>query len=153
MLQRIQSLFLFIIVGISIADLFLPLAFFDGTMLNCQLFCLNVVDVANGKIIDSVMSFPLMIVMAIIVSITITIIFSYKNRIRQMKLCKLNILLNIVFMVVLFWYADTLEKLSGAIAQYAMGAFLPLASVVLLFLTNRSIKKDEELVKSTDRLR
>jgi hypothetical protein len=153
MLQRIQSMFLFIIIGISIADLFIPLALFEGTKLNCQLSSLNVVDVSDDKAIDTVLSFPLLIVMSAIVLITVTTIFSYKNRVRQMKFCKLNILLNIVFMVVLFFYADSLEKLSGASAQYTMGAFLPLASVVLLFFTNRSVKKDEELVKSTDRLR
>jgi len=151
MLQRLQSLFLFIIIGISVADLFLPMASFGETKLT--LFCLNVINTDNGVVLDAVKSFPLLILMIVIVIITVTTIFSYKNRVRQVKFCKLNILLNIVFMVVLFWYADTLEKLSGATAQYAMGAFLPLASVVLLFLTNRSIKKDEELVKSTDRLR
>jgi hypothetical protein len=65
----------------------------------------------------------------------------------------LNILMNFVFIVVLFYYADKFEKLSGTNAQYTIGAFLPLASVILLFLSNRSIKKDEELVKSADRLR
>jgi hypothetical protein len=151
MLQRIQSMFLFIILGISVSDLFVPLAIFEKKNVY-ELFCLNVIDTGTGQVQEFI-SFPLLIVMAVIVLITVITIFSYKNRPRQIKFCKLNILMNFVFIVVLFYFADEFEKLSGANAQYTIGAFLPLASVVLLFLTNRSVKKDEELVKSADRLR
>lgn len=34
-----------------------------------------------------------------------------------------------------------------------IGVFLPLGSIVLLVLANRAIQKDEDLVKSVDRIR
>ena len=37
--------------------------------------------------------------------------------------------------------------------QYNIGTFLPVAALPFVFLANRGIKKDEELVKSLDRLR
>ena len=37
--------------------------------------------------------------------------------------------------------------------SYSYGMYLLVASLPILFLANRSIKKDEDLIKSIDRLR
>ena len=37
--------------------------------------------------------------------------------------------------------------------EKGIGMFLPLVSIVFLVLANKAIKKDEDLVKSVDRLR
>jgi hypothetical protein len=39
------------------------------------------------------------------------------------------------------------------ISEKGVGIFIPILSIVLLVLANKAIKKDEELVKSVDRLR
>jgi hypothetical protein len=41
----------------------------------------------------------------------------------------------------------------GKEVSYKEGAYLPLIQIILVFLAQRSIKKDEELVRSADRLR
>ena len=40
-----------------------------------------------------------------------------------------------------------------AISEKGVGMFLPIFSIVFLVLANKAIKKDEDLVKSVDRLR
>jgi hypothetical protein len=46
-------------------------------------------------------------------------------------------------------------NLSGEaiVSEKGIGMFLPAISIVLLVLANKAIKKDEDLVKSVDRLR
>jgi len=42
---------------------------------------------------------------------------------------------------------------SEIVSEKGIGMFLPIVSIVLLVLANKAIKKDEDLVKSVDRLR
>lgn len=54
----------------------------------------------------------------------------------------------------LFVYRSlTLSGGTAAVSEKGIGIYLPLISIVLLALANKAIKKDEELVKSVDRLR
>jgi hypothetical protein len=39
------------------------------------------------------------------------------------------------------------------ISEKGIGIFLPICVIVLLVMANKAIKKDEDLVKSVDRLR
>ena len=48
---------------------------------------------------------------------------------------------------------DSLENVVFVGQTYHIGFFLLVSSFPFLFLANRSIKKDEDLVKSLDRLR
>jgi hypothetical protein len=153
MMQRVQSLFLFVVLALSVATLFMPLASFSGDK-SLELFCLHAKEIGSGNTIDSIQTWPLLTIMALVVLLTLLIIFSYKSRLRQIKLCRLSMILNLVFIVlIVFWYMDALEIYTGGKMKITIGTVLPLISIVLLFLSQRSIKKDEELVKSTDRLR
>lgn len=79
-------------------------------------------------------------------------IFNYKNRKFQFVLGRLNIILN--FILLGFFVYQSL-KVSGetAVSEKGIGMLLPIVSIVLLALANKAIKKDEDLVKSVDRLR
>ena len=79
-------------------------------------------------------------------------IFSYKNRKAQFMLGRLNIILN--FILLGLCIAQSLN-LSGEanVSEKGIGILLPILSIVLLVLANKAIKKDEDLVKSVDRLR
>jgi len=84
--------------------------------------------------------------------LSIFAILGYKKRQNQFVLNRLNIILNLILLG-LFAYRSL--KLSGEeiSSEKGIGIFLPILVIVLLVLANRSIKKDEELVKSADRLR
>jgi ABC-type sugar transport system permease subunit len=76
----------------------------------------------------------------------------FKNRMRQKRINGVNILVNLILFGLLIF---NLLSLSGEFKDSlkGIGIWLPLGSIVLLFLANRAIQKDENLVKSVDRIR
>ena len=80
------------------------------------------------------------------------IIFIYKNRKFQFVLGRVNIILNFILLSVFVYLSLTLPG-EGLISEKGIGQFIPIVAIVLLVLANKSIKKDEQLVKSVDRLR
>ena len=79
-------------------------------------------------------------------------IFLYKNRKLQFVLGRLNIILNF-FTLGFFVYQSLNISGETVVSEKGIGMFLPVISIVLLALANKAIKKDEDLVKSVDRLR
>src|SRR5690625_441735 len=84
--------------------------------------------------------------------LSLVTIFLFKNRILQMRLGRVNILLNILLIGYLAYSLSTLPA-GFSHSEKGSGLFIPFVSIVLLFIENRCIKKDEELVKSVDRFR
>ncbi|TSE11140.1 MULTISPECIES: DUF4293 domain-containing protein [Aquimarina] len=78
-------------------------------------------------------------------------IFLFKNRKLQFVLGRLNILLNFILLGVFVYWSLTLP--GGSDPMKGIGKFIPIISIVLLVMANKAIKKDEDLVKSVDRLR
>jgi len=79
-------------------------------------------------------------------------VFGYKKRQNQFVLNRLNIILNLILLGLFVYRSLTLSG-EDTTSEKGIGIFLPIVAVVLLVLANRAIKKDEELVKSVDRLR
>ncbi|MEM6517264.1 MAG: DUF4293 domain-containing protein [Bacteroidota bacterium] len=79
-------------------------------------------------------------------------IFNYKKRKFQFVLGRLNIILNFILLG-LFVYLLLMTPGENDISEKGVGMFIPILSIVLLALANKAIKKDEDLVKSVDRLR
>ena len=79
-------------------------------------------------------------------------ILNFKKRQNQFVLNRLNMIFN--FILLGFFVYRSLN-LSGEtqVSEKGIGMFLPAISIVLLVLANKAIKKDEDLVKSVDRLR
>lgn len=79
-------------------------------------------------------------------------IFNYQNRKFQFVLGRINIILNFILLG-LFIYLLLTTSGEGEISEKGVGIFIPIFSIVFLVLANKAIKKDEDLVKSVDRLR
>lgn len=80
-------------------------------------------------------------------------IISFKKRQNQFVLGRLNIILNLILLGL---FVHRLLNLSGeavTVSEKGIGMFLPIVAIVLLVFANKAIKKDEDLVKSVDRLR
>jgi peptidoglycan/LPS O-acetylase OafA/YrhL len=84
-------------------------------------------------------------------------IFMYKNRKQQIKVSQFLLLLNTALIVSAFLLIDTAKSMlpmSGDIlVKHKISMIFPLLSIILIFLAIKAIKKDEELVRSADRLR
>lgn len=76
----------------------------------------------------------------------------YMHRKNQFVINRLNIILNL-FLLGFFVYRSLNLSGESNISEKGIGMLIPVFSIVFLVLANRAIKKDEDLVKSVDRLR
>ncbi len=90
----------------------------------------------------------------IFISIVLTIIsiLCFKKRQLQFVINRLNIISNFVLLGVFVYRSLTLSG-ETLVSEKGIGVLLPIISIVFLVLANMAIKKDEDLVKSVDRLR
>ncbi len=135
MIQRIQTIYMFIVAIIMIA-LYIWFPQFTG---------------ADGEVVVDKNS--LLIIIPIFASVILAIIsiFKYKNRQTQFVLNRLNSLF-IFALLGVFVYASLGVSGETEVSKKGIG-LLPIISIVFLVLANKAIQKDERLVKSMDRLR
>ncbi len=79
-------------------------------------------------------------------------ILSFKSRQRQFILNRVNIIINFVLLGVFVYRSLTISG-ETLVSEKGIGVLLPIISIVFLVLANKAIKRDEDLVKSVDRLR
>ena len=95
------------------------------------------------------------LITGLIIAVMILVILSilnFKKRQHQFVLNRLNILLHFVLLGVIVYRSLNLSG-ETLVSQKGIEALLPLISIVFLVLANKAIKRDEDLVKSVDRLR
>ena len=92
---------------------------------------------------------------SVILLISLIEIFMYKNRVLQMKLGMLNSILIVAVLGILMWLIFTGQKewLPTIAGKFGAGLFMPAVAMILNRMAIRSIKKDEDLVRSVDRIR
>jgi hypothetical protein len=137
MIQRIQTIYLFltfIIVGV------LPYIFPLWTM-------------DNGKNYFFMQNQIYVILFGLSTAITVYSIITFKKRQTQFVVNRLNIVLNLILLGLFVYHSLNLSGETPAVSEKGIGMFLPILAIVLLVLANKAIKKDEDLVKSVDRLR
>ena len=66
-------------------------------------------------------------------------------------LVRIIIFINLFLLGILIYLSLTLP--GEASSEKGIGMFLPIVVILFAFLANKAIKKDEDLVKSVDRLR
>ena len=136
MIQRIQTVYLTIV---ALASMGLPFVF--------SLWSTSDKETVFAQ--DNLVVLLTFLVLGILACVAI---FLFKNRQHQFVLNRLNMILNL-FLLGFFVYRSL--NLSGgtAVSEKGIGMLIPVFSIVFLVLANRAIKKDEDLVKSVDRLR
>ena len=143
MVQRIQSVLLLLASGASFAPFALPFAIGQAPESASGVFADGVYNLHDNLIL--LLSFSLAGVLGLVA------IFFFRNRKWQKTLALLTallILLGIAFMVTFYFRAA-----DGIQASIAAGSIIPVAGLLAAFLARRFIQKDENLVKSMDRLR
>lgn len=98
-------------------------------------------------------AYPVAILLAIIVLNVCVTIFSYKKRIRQIRLTVFNIFCLLGMMGLVYYSVNSQLEAMQAIANYSIINAFPLVSVVLSYLAIRNIGKDEAMIRSMDRIR
>lgn len=161
MLQRIQSVYLALAVAALIVLYFLPLASFTSDFVYYKFYISQLQQISdqsgNGaSMVNGNIILALGIFNGIIILVSIIAIFLFKNRRQQMRIVKLGILMNVMLIGLTFFvFSPLISRTLNAVVDYSgdAGIYFPLVSLLMLILANRSIGKDEKLVRSADRLR
>jgi hypothetical protein len=137
MIQRIQTIYLLIALVISAV---LP-----------YMFPLWIMD--DGKkyffMSDSIYT----ILFGLTTTLILVSILYFKKRQHQFVLNRLSIILNLILLGLFLYRSLNLSGETPVVSEKGIGMFLPIVAIVFLALANKAIKKDEDLVKSADRLR
>ncbi|WP_298239135.1 DUF4293 domain-containing protein [uncultured Algibacter sp.] len=136
MLQRIQTIYLLCAAGVSAGLIYVFELWISSN--DIKVFADDINYVFAAFLVSAFFS--------------IVAIFRYKNRKSQFILGRLNIILNF-FLLGFFVYQSLNISGETAVSEKGIGMLLPIISIVFLALANKAIKKDEDLVKSVDRLR
>jgi len=155
MIQRIQTIYL-LVAGLVIAGLFVfPLV--HGVYVNGQPETIMVTGVfkdVNGQSAHTETFIPLIIGTALVALMPLAVIFFYKNRRKQINLCYGLMLVIIAFS---YWVSQTVKNAIGdatmSMSNYGIGIILLSLSLLLIVIAQKSIQKDDKLVRSADRLR
>jgi len=145
MLQRIQSIFLLITSTAFFLLFSVSFATSDKA--------------ANGIFSDqmyNILDNPILIGMTVLGGgIAFVNIFMFKNRPLQLRIGNILIVLSILLPLVaaLLMYNEGKQHVANVNIDDGLGIYLPIIALVTTILANRFIKKDNNLVKSMDRLR
>ena len=131
MIQRIQSIYLVIAtIAIFLIAFKVPIYTLNGRLFMAQ---------------DDTKMFILTIVGALF---SLFCLFMFKNRKFQMKLIRLTILIQMIIGVRLFMVFNKFEVVLNTTML-----FLVTFTLIALIMAYRGVKKDEDLVRSVDRIR
>ena len=143
MIQRIQSILMLLASGFLGLEFVFPFA--------------STNQVGSGYFSDTIFNiFDNNILLGIVVLgavLCIVSIFLFKNRKLQTSINWLTVLLCIGLLGASYLLLSGDQSGSLSDADIGIGSFLPVVSLILLLVSNRFINKDENLVKSMDRLR
>ncbi len=152
MIQRIQSLYLFIALLVSGSLLFTNMLFLETTTASMALKYNGLFETSESSdLIGRTLPLQLMLI-ATLLLILVTI-FLFKHRQLQLRICGINLALHAGLSVLIFYYGKYFAKLFDAELSYNWPLVMPVVSIVLLLLAMRNILSDELLIKSLDRIR
>ena len=158
MIQRIQSLFLSLVALLGIVFSFTPIIELIDyeNFFTMNAYYVFITEENSHEIVFKNMGVG--VLAGIITLLATYIIFLYKNRGLQLKLSKLILLLLTLKLVAIFIYSEAATSRITTNAEhllinYKIGIIIPILSLLFTYLAIHFIKKDDELVRSADRLR
>ena len=158
MIQRIQSIYLLLATLAGAMTFFLPYAHFYTENAKVAEYAMFGVFNVQSSVVEMTgpFVFPAWIMGAFSVLIPLISIFLFKNRPLQMRIVRLAYLINLGYIVYLFYAIDSINDsvFDGSLEiLHHSGFYMPVIAIVFCFLAMRGIKADEALVKSLDRIR
>ena len=158
MIQRIQTLYLLL------ASVFYFCYWFFGLNWYQSGFKILQDNFSNDFIINSPILELILITTSyiplVILIICVISIFSYKSRIKQILICKISLYLSLFMsFYTLFYFYLTLEGLVAIMPSKTLEILMyaailnPFVCSYLIYLALKSIRNDNELVESLDRIR
>ena len=155
MIQRIQTIYL--LLTTILAGLFLTGDIFkliSGVTSKLIMNFRGIFEItAENDFTLSGKVFPVFLVSVLLPLISFISIFLYKNRNIQLKVTLILIILEVLLTVLITYYTIRFIQRFEASLVPGFRMFIPLILVVFSIMAYRGIKRDENLVRSYDRLR
>ena len=136
MIQRIQSLWLLLASAAAFASYKFP--YYSGTSQK---------GIADHQL-NATENFLLIVVTGIIAVLALFLIFLFKKRTLQLRLCLLGIVLEAL--LIFLYYRELRTFSTGTLS---LTSILQSIIIIAFFLAARAINKDEKMIKESDRLR
>lgn len=154
MIQRIQSVYLLIAALLSTGYFFFP-------------FSIKVFSTEEGEAVykllvhgvqkpdGSIESNFLLLALCILLPVMLVLaIFMYRNRKTQIKICWMAVIPCLAIITADYFLSDSMGQETGIKNPvYMIASYIPIFQFVLLRLAIKSIQRDEELIRSADRIR
>lgn len=152
MLQRIQTLYVLIALGLTSILFYSDLALMANETGLFRLTFTGVftIDAENQLVMPAHALLALLLVSTLLL---LVIIFLYRKRILQIRLCGMVLGLLAGLSGMIYYFGKTASKELGTELSFTWAIVLPIISMVFIFLAIKSIGKDEALIRSLDRIR
>lgn len=155
MIQRVQTIWLFLAAIALMLMLFLPLVSVEVKNTETSLHTIGLYEDVVGKPGIGTLKeafTPLFITNIVIAVLCFINIFNFKRRRMQKRIAVVSIILVISFA---FWCFIFAERLPGGLenARFDFAAYLPALSILFCIFAIGGINKDEKLIRSAERLR
>ena len=150
MIQRKQTLFLFELIFLGIALLFVPSGKITTAANSYELY---LVPISNAELHSSPGHYAAVFINFTALVLAFVAVFLYKQRTMQMRLCYIMVVLWTILTLMIafcpFVNSSVTTSVEISYVAIAIGVFGMLAA----FLAAKYIKKDIDLLKSADRIR
>ena len=162
MSQRLQSIFFFLSALLFALLFFLPLADYFGEL---NILRFNVYGV-ESKLPDGTVPFKTAFSLPVLIlAVTSMLLSGYlamglfravklAQFVKLHKIARINIIVIVAWIAVVFaYYVRAVGRPIGADPTFKVGAFLPIAALLLTIVATIGLNKDIKKVRSTDRIR
>jgi len=155
MIQRIQSLYLFlttIVSGLFLKGSFLSFINYNGSE---SFMRFTGIYRSTGETVSELIGrmVPVTVISLLIPLISFLAIFFFKKRSLQMKITLVLLILEVLLIITGSFYTIELVKSNSFSVIPELNTFFPFLEIIFTFLAYIGIRKDEMLIKSYDRLR
>jgi len=152
MIQRIQSVWLFLASLTIFSLLLIPVVSNQTGATETWIMVSGLYQKTNGASQKLQAFLPLLISTVAVGVMCFAAIFCFRNRTMQKR-----VIVAAIAMIggLSFWIFNYARRIPGDIdnASYGAGAFIPVLAILFCLLALRGIRKDEQLLRSADRLR
>lgn len=157
MIQRIQSIYLLCSIVFMAIFAFTPYFNIVTPTATYELNCcgIGVAEISEGTttLATTAPNYVVAIITGLIILLSLLSIFLYKDRIKQMLLCRINLLFYITLYVVMGIYAymnySALQGIAFSTTSYVV---FPVCAVITNWLAIGAINKDEQMVRDSERM-
>lgn len=160
MIQRIQSIFIVLVVASMTTFLFVSqwskMNVETGEMHQMKAFWYTSIASEGAVPVIEYLPYSAAGILAVLVVLVGSVqLFKFKNRVLQMKLGVFNSLLIVATLAVSgwYWYSIGRQVIPQISVGFDLAIILPAIAMVFNRMALRFIKKDEDLVRSADRMR